>query len=212
MSANALTASWPSGEALPLVASPASVIPSLVLRCQSGDAAAFGQLYREHRETVSRLVFRVLGPTSEQEDVVQEVFLQVHRSIGRFRGQSQFSTWLHRVTVNVALQQIRRRRSQPIAYVTDPVDLPEGVEDETPLDRTLVFERLAAVYRVLDGLSPKKRIVLVLHDLESVPASEIARIVGSNVLTVRTRLFYARREFHAALAKEPAFRGTPVAP
>jgi RNA polymerase sigma-70 factor, ECF subfamily len=207
-----LTASWPTGEAPWPMVSPASAIPSLVARCQSGDEAAFGQLYREHRETVSRLVYRVLGPTAELEDVVQEVFLQVHRSIGRFRGQSQFSTWLHRVTVNVALQQIRRRRSQPIAYVTDPVELPEGTEDETPLDRALMGERLAAVYRVLERLSPKKRIVLVLHDLESVPAAEIAKIVGSNVLTVRTRLFYARREFQDALAKEPAFRGTPVAP
>jgi RNA polymerase sigma-70 factor (ECF subfamily) len=194
------------------MASPASVIPALVARCQSGDEAAFGQLYREHRETVSRLCYRVLGPTAELEDVVQEVFLQVHRSIARFRGQSQFSTWLHRVTVNVALQQIRRRRSQPIAYVTDPALLPESADEETPLDRTLTTERLQAVYRVLDRLAPKKRIVLVLHDLESVPASEIARIVESNVLTVRTRLFYARREFYEALANEPAFRGTAVAP
>ncbi len=202
-----LTGSWPTGEAVRPMSGPPSAVPALVARVQGGDAAAFGQLYREHRDVVARLVFRVLGPTSELEDVVQEVFLQVHRSIGRFRGQSQFSTWLHRVTVNVALQQIRRRKSQPIAYVTDPVDLPEETNDETPLDRTLTRERLAAVYRALDTLAPKKRAVLVLHDLESVPAAEIARIVDSNVLTVRTRLFYARREFNLALEKEPAFRG-----
>jgi RNA polymerase sigma-70 factor (ECF subfamily) len=186
-----LTQSWPTGEAVRPMPAPASTVPSLVARVQAGDAAAFGQLYREHREVVARLVYRV----------------QVHLSIGRFRGQSRFSTWLHRVTVNVALQRIRRRKSQPTLYVTDPVEMPEAQDDETPLDRTLARERLAAVYRALDTLAPKKRAVLVLHDLESIPAAEIARIVESNVLTVRTRLFYARREFNAALEKEAAFKG-----
>src|SRR5512142_3550350 len=73
----------------------------LVARCQAGDRAAFREIFRLHRGDVARLVQRMLGQSADLEDVVQEVFFQVHRSIKDFRGQARFSTWLYRVTVNV---------------------------------------------------------------------------------------------------------------
>src|SRR6188474_2751501 len=82
---------------------PATEIDPIVARAQRGDRSAFTQLFRRHRSDVARLVFRLLGRPSDVEDVVQEVFLQVHKSLGDFRGQSKFGTWLHRVTVNVGL-------------------------------------------------------------------------------------------------------------
>ena len=80
---------------------PATEIDPLVARAQRGDRGAFTELFRRHRADVARLVFRVLGRPADVEDVVQEVFLQVHKSLGDFRGQSKFGTWLHRVTINV---------------------------------------------------------------------------------------------------------------
>jgi RNA polymerase sigma-70 factor (ECF subfamily) len=174
----------------------------LVLRCQAGDAEAFRLLFRRHREDVARLVHRMLGPTADLEDVVQEVFVQVHRSLDNFRRDSRFSTWLYRVTVNVVLMHRRAARSRPLlaelAEARVPRD-PRPLPDEEAARRS----RIQAFYRLLDRLSDKKRSVYVLHDLEGVPAAEVARIVGAPVLTVRTRLFYARRELAALLREEP---------
>lgn len=184
----------------------AAAIDPLIVRCQQGDRMAFRELFRQHRSEVSRVVFRVVGPSSEIDDVVQEVFFQVHRSIQAFRGQSKFTTWLHRVAVNVALQFLRKKRASLPAATT--ADVPETAEPEgrsDPLSHTLSGERLAAVYRVLSTLSDKKRVVFVLHDLEGVAAGEIAKMLRIPVLTVRTRLFYARKEFFARISSEPPF-------
>lgn len=181
-------------------------IDPLVTQAQAGDGMAFRELFRRHRTDVARVVFRVIGPSADLEDVIQEVFFQVHRSLQAFKGQSKFSTWLHRVAVNVALQHIRKKRaSLPQATVSDVPDAPDTDGRASPLSAALSGERLAAVYRVLETLSDKKRVVFVLHDLQGVPAFEIAKTLQTNVLTVRTRLFYARKEFYERLRKEPSF-------
>ncbi len=176
----------------------------LIQRAQGGDEAAFNELFRRHRGDVSRLVHRVIGASPDVEDVVQDVFVHVYRSLPRFRGESKFSTWLYRLTVNVARMHLRRGRSRP-RFVDVPV--PEGPREaepaETPDRAAERAERVRALYRLLDGLSEKKRMVLVLHDFEGVPAKEIAEMVEAPVLTVRTRLFYARKELYAAIAQDP---------
>jgi RNA polymerase sigma-70 factor, ECF subfamily len=175
----------------------------LISRAAGGDRAAFRTLYTRHRDVVSRLVFRMLGGHRDVDDVVQEVFFQVHRSLKDFRGQSKFSTWLHRVTVNVVLMHRRAARSRP-TYSEEPHP------DTTPDDELVApdedadrRERVRAFARILERLAEKKRVVFILHELEGVSPVEIAEIVGAPVLTVRTRLFYARREIEALLADEP---------
>jgi RNA polymerase sigma-70 factor, ECF subfamily len=184
-------------------------IDSIVTACQAGDEAAFTNLYLAHRGEVHRIIYRLLGPNADVEDVVQEVFIQVHRSIGNFRGQSKFSTWLHRVAVNVALQHLRRKRSTVVSKSDDRVE-ERAAEDGTqlsPAESVETQERLRAVYRALDQISPKKRAVLVMHDMQGLSAQKIAEVVGSPVFTVRTRLFYARREFYRRIVGDPAFAG-----
>jgi RNA polymerase sigma-70 factor, ECF subfamily len=180
--------------------------PSLVERCQQGDAEAFRELFRNHRQDVARLAQRMLGRQTDLEDIVQEVFLQVHRSIRDFRHGARFSTWLYRVTVNVVLMHRRAARSRPVFG-----EAPEHVAavDQRPCaDEQLERQRrVKAFHRLLDRLSEKKRLVFVLHELEGLAPGEIAKIVGSPVLTVRTRLFYARRELLALLAEEPSLAG-----
>src|SRR5260221_11703036 len=83
----------------------------MVARCQRGEAAAFRQHFLRHRTEVARLVFRMVGPRADLEDIIQEVFLQVHRSLKDFRWLCKFTTWLHRVTDNVVLMQPRAARS-----------------------------------------------------------------------------------------------------
>jgi RNA polymerase sigma-70 factor, ECF subfamily len=178
----------------------------LVERCQRGDEEAFRQLFRDHHADVARLAQRMLGRATELEDIVQEVFLQVHRSIRDFRHGSRFSTWLYRVTVNVVLMHRRAAKSR-IVFGEQPETL-VAVDHRPFADEQLErHRRVNAFHRLLDRLSEKKRLVFVLHELEGLAPGEIAKIVGSPVLTVRTRLFYARRELLAMLAEEPSLAG-----
>ena len=192
------------------VGSQSAEVSALVERCRLGERDALAQFYRSYRADVARNLYRVLGPSRDDvEDVVQEVFLEVFRSIGRFRGDSKVSTWLYRVCVNVALQRLRKRKR--LHEVGAPgEDAPETSDDHTPQRAYEAQERLAAVYRVLDTLSPKKRVVFVLHEIEGREPKEIAGIVGAPVLTVRTRLHYARKEFYAIASRDPAFADVPM--
>lgn len=174
----------------------------LLARCRAGERAAFAELFTRYRGDVSRLVFRMLGPRGDVEDLVQEVFLQVHRSMREFRGDARFTTWLHRVTVNVVLMARRAAKSRPV-FVGEPPD--ETVRDAglLPDEDAARRERLRAFDRCLERLSEKKRTVFVLHELEGMAAVEIGAIVEAPVLTVRTRLFYARRELAEFMRAEP---------
>jgi RNA polymerase sigma-70 factor (ECF subfamily) len=179
----------------------------LIARAASGDTAAFRQIYERHRQDVARLVYRMIGPRSDLEDVIQEVFVQVYKSLKDFRGQSKFTTWLHRVTVNVVLMHRRAARSRPVFSEEPPSDAAARSDDIPPDEDVERRERMRAFGRLLARLADKKRIVFVLHELEGISPGEIAKIVGAPVLTVRTRLFYARREIEAMLANEPSLAG-----
>jgi len=180
-----------------------SEVADLVTRCREGDAAAFRELFRTHREDVARLIYRMTASRADMEDLVQEVFLQVHRSIQDFRGDARFTTWLYRLTVNVVLMHRRAAKSRPQlvgeAVVAPPPDLRPLPDEQVARHR-----RIAAFRRLLEKLSDKKRMVFVLHEIEGLTPVEIGKIVGAPVLTVRTRLFYARRELEAMIADEPA--------
>jgi RNA polymerase sigma-70 factor (ECF subfamily) len=189
---------------------PAADEDKLITRAASGEREAFRTLYERHRGDVARLVFRMLGRRSDLEDIVQEVFVQVHRSLKDFRGQAKFSTWLHRVTVNVVLMHRRSARSRPVFADEPPGEGLDPADSMTPDEDAERRERMRAFARLLDRLADKKRIVFVLHELEGLPPSEIAKIVGAPVLTVRTRLFYARRELEAMLSEEPSLAGIKI--
>jgi len=176
----------------------------LLRRAGAGDATAFKEVFLRHRSDVARLVYRMLNAPSDLEDVVQEVFVQVFRSLKDFRGQSKFSTWLHRVTVNVVLMHRRSARSRPILTEEVPGDVVADERQALPDEDAERLERMRAFQRLLGRLAEKKRVVFVLHELEGLAPSEIADIVGAPVLTVRTRLFYARRELEAMLVDEPS--------
>ncbi|HHH10758.1 MAG TPA: sigma-70 family RNA polymerase sigma factor [Sorangium sp.] len=176
---------------------------ALVVRAQRGDTKAFAALFRRHRSAVAAIAYRMLGPNADLEDVVQDVFLQVHRSLPRFRNQAKFSTWLHRVAVNVVLMTRRRAKSRPqYTYDETPRQEPDArVLPDQQLDK---LRRQRAFRRLLDKLSDKKRTVFILHELEGMAPADIAKTVGCPVLTVRTRLFYARRELAQLMRQEPA--------
>lgn len=177
--------------------------PELVRRCLLGERAAFERFYRDHRRQVAGNLYRVLGDRGELDDLVQEVFVIAFRGMERFRGDSKLSTWLYRICVNVALGRLRSksRRAPAVPYgdiLEEPAD-----ENETAPDLKLERrEELQRVYRALEHLAPKKRIVFVLHEIQGLDIKEIADIVQAPLVTVRTRLHYARKEFYKLIAAE----------
>lgn len=173
----------------------------VVERARSGDVTAFRELYAMHHRQVARqLAFLV--PRSDLEDVLQDVFIEVYKSVSRFEGKSAFTTWLYRLTVHVAMKSRRKHTRSRLDIVED---VPESVDEgPTPADVSLSSERQARVEALLEKLSPKKRAVLVMHDLQGMEAQKIAELLETNILTVRTRLFYARRELEALAKDDPA--------
>ncbi len=187
----------------PRMAEAALSADSLLERCRSGEAAAFRELYRRYqRQVASQLAFLV--PRSDLEDTLQEVFIEVFRSLKKFEGRSAFTTWLYRLTVHVAMKSRRRQVRSRLDVVEE---LPETVDPSAgPQESALTVERRARVEALLEKLSPKKRTVLVLHDLRGMEASRIAEVLDTNILTVRTRLFYARRELEELAQGDPALK------
>ncbi|MCG8418298.1 MAG: sigma-70 family RNA polymerase sigma factor [Proteobacteria bacterium] len=176
----------------------------LIQRCLTGDRAAQEDFYRRYRRIVAGNLYRVLNDGCDLEDLIQEVFVVAFRGLPRFRGEARISTWLYRICVNIALGKIRSslRRPQPIPMADPEPDRDATVSGpETPeriLQRRQDRER---VYRVLETLAPKKRVVLYLHEIEGRDLKEVAYLVGAHPVTVRTRLFYARKEFYRRLAQ-----------
>jgi RNA polymerase sigma-70 factor, ECF subfamily len=187
----------------------------LIDRCRRDERAAQDELYHRFRRQVAGNLYRVLGDRTDLDDLVQEVFVIAFRGLERFRQDARLSTWLYRICVNVALGRIRTRKRRPAAYSVNDLDAtqldPSLVErPETPersLERRQDQER---VYKALETLAPKKRIVLYLHEIEGLDLKEIAYLVDSNPVTVRTRLFYARREFYKVIAGDDGLSG-PIA-
>jgi RNA polymerase sigma-70 factor (ECF subfamily) len=176
----------------------------LVRRCLAGERAAFERFYREHRKGVAGTLYRVLGDRGELDDLVQEVFVIAFRGMERFRGDSKLSTWLYRICVNVALGRLRargRKGGEPVPYADLFAETDDG--SASPEERAQARQELVRVSRVLAALAPKKRVVFVLHEIEGLDIQEIASIVGAPLVTVRTRLHYARKEFYRRVAADP---------
>jgi RNA polymerase sigma-70 factor (ECF subfamily) len=148
----------------------------LVERAQRGDRAAFKALFLGHRGQVARLVQRFV-PANEVEDVSQEVFLHVHRSLASFRGDSRFSTWLYRLTLNVTRMHVRKQQSRPKLNLAgdDEAGRLERIEPETPASQAERNERMSALRRLIAALSEKKQEALILHDFEGLTAGRSPR-------------------------------------
>jgi RNA polymerase sigma-70 factor, ECF subfamily len=181
-----------------------STTDRLVALCQTGERVAQAEFYGKYRHEVARTVQKILGPNAELEDVVQDVFIEVFRSIDRYKGSAKITTWLYRVCVNVALQKIRRQKRRPEGHATEESDVPTH---ETPLSALERKEAARLVYGLLDTLPVKKRMVFILHEILGLDPKEIAEIVDTNGLTVRTRLHYARKEFFSQALKTQLFEG-----
>jgi RNA polymerase sigma-70 factor (ECF subfamily) len=171
----------------------------LVERCATGDPYAFETLFRKYQIYAYNVSLGLLGNPEDAADVTQEAFLRVHRSMGQFRGDASFSTWLYRVVVNLCLTELRRRqrnRSDSLEELSLEGRVPlEGEPADAPEAALELGEERALVQRVLRTLPEEYRAVLVLRHFQQLAYSEIADVLGITLSTVKTHLHRARRMF-----------------
>ncbi len=163
----------------------------LVARAQAGDQTAFQELYRQHAGRVYGLCLRLTGDGRDAEERTQDVFVRLWDKLRSFRGDSAFSSWLHRLAVNVVLNERRTtgRRERRVMTAEDP-DNVVGAQHAAPLHSAgLSIDLERAIAELPDGA----REVFVLYDIEGYPHSEIAQLVGIAEGTSKAQLFRARR-------------------
>ena len=175
-------------------------------RAKQGDAEAFEFLYNLHKRRVYSLCLRMTANTAQAEDLTQEAFLQLFRKIGTFRGESAFSTWLHRMAVNVVLMQLRKK-SLPVVPLDDPLETEEDAPKKElgGLDPVLAgsIDRMQ-LNRVIEALPPGYQRIFVLHDVEGYEHNEIAQMVGCSVGNSKSQLHKARMKLRELLKSSRA--------
>ena len=174
-----------------------------IRRAQQGDAEAFELLYRQHSRRVYALCLRMVGRTAEAEDLTQEAFLQLFRKIATFRGESAFSTWLHRLTVNVVLMKLRKKTvpESSLEELTEPDEESGGPrKDFGALDNLLSgsVDRIN-LQRAVEQLPPGYRSVFELHDIQGYEHNEIAGIMGCSIGNSKSQLHKARTRLRELL-------------
>jgi RNA polymerase sigma-70 factor (ECF subfamily) len=177
---------------------------TLVGRAMRGDRDAFGALVQRHQDRVFNLAYQVVRNREDALDVAQEAFVKAFASLSNFKGEASFTTWMHRIVVNLAIDCLRRRRrGDPTAY-DDRLHVPEDGEHgpaapddpEAALGTRQVQSLLS---RGIAALPPAHRAVLILREIQGLSYEEIAQAVGCSLGTVMSRLFYARRKLQKVL-------------
>ncbi len=174
-----------------------------IRRAQGGDPEAFERLYRLHSRRVYSVVLRMVGNPAEAEDLTQEAFLQLFRKIHTFRGDAAFSTWLHRLAVNVVLMKLRRK-----TLVETSLDEPADADDESSgpkrdigAEDPLIEGSVDRVHleRAVAELPPGYRMVFLLHDVQGYEHNEIAAIMDCSIGNSKSQLHKARTRLREIL-------------
>jgi RNA polymerase sigma-70 factor (ECF subfamily) len=181
----------------------------LIKRAQQGDADAFAALFRAHKARIYSVCLRMTKNVEEAEDLTQDAFMQLFRKIANFRGDSAFSTWLHRIAVNTVLMHFRKKSLCQVS-----LDEPYGNNDGSrkrreygTRDKDLAgcVDRLA-LGRAMEKLPPGYRTVFLLHEVEGYEHQEIAEMLGCSVGNSKSQLYKAKLRFRELLAHSPEAR------
>ena len=179
----------------------------LVKRCQRGDSAAFNELVTRYRGKVYAMIYNMVHNEQDAWDLAQDGFLKAWKSIGRFRGQSSFYTWLYRIMMNVTIDSLRRRHVEGETEFDDSIGLrnidPGSVT--TPRTGILPHEKAAGdeirvrIDAAVARLTPEHRAVILMREIEGMEYQEIADALECSIGTVMSRLFYARKKMQSML-------------
>ena len=173
---------------------------ALAARCASGDREAQRVLFGEQRDRVHRTLYRIMGSNRHMEDLAQDAFVEVFRSIGSFRGESTLATWVDTIAARVAYRHLRARVERP-AHLEVVQAVPDAGEaaDQSAQAR----EAARRLYAILDRLEPRYRIAYALGVIDDRPAAEVARITRVSVVAAKNRIWRARRMVDERARRDP---------
>jgi len=185
-------------------------VDEVLALAQSGDHQAFARIYALNKRRVYSLCLRMVGNVSEAEDLTQEAFLQLHRKIATFRGDSAFSTWLHRLAINVVLMHLRKKSLTLISL--DEAMEPSAEEGPgrsfgtADLNLSGSIDRMV-LERAIADLPPGYRLIFILHDIEGYEHNEIATLLDCSIGNSKSQLHKARLKLREALRRQPKEEG-----
>lgn len=181
----------------------------LVSRARNGDYSAYEELVRRYQRRIYALVYNMTSNKEDTEDLVQDVFVKAYRVLSGFKGHSSFYTWVYRIAVNRTINFLHKRKRRGSNVSLDDVD--QAVERdpalvdlrsrESPVRDVTISELQKKLNAALQTLSEDHRAVVVMHDIQGMQHSEIASILNCSEGTVRSRLFYARKQLQHELAE-----------
>lgn len=172
----------------------------LVRRHLAGDRSAFGLLVERHQRRVYNLSYRMLGRREDAADATQDAFVTAMQKLGSFRGSSAFTTWLHRVTVNICYDALRKRSREIPVEEEDEASSPAAAPGDLAEESATAVD----VQRALLAVPEEFRAVLIMHDVQGVPYEEIAEALGAPLGTVKSRLHRGRVSLGRAMRGEQA--------
>jgi RNA polymerase sigma-70 factor, ECF subfamily len=179
----------------------------LVRRCQAGNSEAFDELVTRYRTRVFGMIYNMVHSEQDAWDLAQDSFVKAWKSIGRFRGQSSFYTWIYRIVMNVTIDWLRKKQVKSGAEFDDSIQLKE-VEpgsrtvpqaEALPSEHMEQTEIRGEINKAIAQLSPEHRAVILMKEIEGMQYHEIAEALGCSIGTVMSRLFYARKKLQNLL-------------
>ena len=184
-----------------------SVDQELVEKAKAGELKAFEELMNKYERKVYGIAYRMTGNREDAEEVLQEAFLSVYKSLGRFKGKSSFSTWLYRIAVNAALMKLRKKKIDTVSLdepvVSDDGDrlIREAVDWTTPEELVERKRLMEVISEAIDSLPETYRVIILLRDREGLSNSEVARVLKTSVPAVKSKLHRARMHLRNRLAE-----------
>lgn len=186
---------------------------SLVRQAARGDAAAFELLMRQHEGRMYAVALRMCGNREDAQDCTQEAMLRIFRALHNFKGQSSFSTWVYRVTMNTCLDELRRRKVRTSTSLDSLLDTGWAPTDEsdTPEHHSLRSEQRRMLEKAIASLPEDMKAAIVLRDIQGFSYDEIAAILEANVGTIKSRISRGREKLRDILTRQPELFGrSPV--
>lgn len=181
----------------------------LIHRAGRGDAYAFEQLMAAHENKMYAVALRMCGNREDAQDCLQEAMIRVYRAISGFKGQSSFSTWVYRITMNSCLDELRRRKSRTATSLDAMLEngfMPSD-EGDTPEQSSLRAEQRRAMEKAIANLPEDMRSAIVLRDIQGCSYDEIARVLDTNVGTIKSRISRGREKLRSVLMEQPELFG-----
>ena len=177
----------------------------LIERASSGDPAAFNRLMEMHEKKMYAVALRMCGNREDAQDCLQEAMLRVYRAIGGFKGQSSFSTWLYRITMNTCLDELRRKKNKQSTSLDNLLEQGWSPSDDegTPEKHAVRAEMRRELNQAIQELPEDMRSAVVLRDIQGFAYDEIAEMLETNVGTIKSRISRGREKLREILSKKP---------